>query len=229
MTSAAPAVTPGDLLPRRFVALAAAAVHTGLPHAVGIGIDVRRTAATGPSLSSGTDLALRIEAALAHGPARESPLDAVDRCRRDRRPQAITLGRPARNALAAADLGDVRWLAAAPAPEADAVVTAWLRRPARPPDLVALEESGPLVADAVRSAEDLHEHLVVPPTRLLIEQAKGVLMAHHGVGPDDAFDLLRAVSQRRNVPVRELARVVVDGLAPAGRGRHRPPVLDGPS
>ena len=39
----------------------------------------------------------------------------------------------------------------------------------------------------------------------VIEQAKGILMAQHGCGPEEAFDLLRRGSQRFNVPVRVLA------------------------
>jgi len=39
----------------------------------------------------------------------------------------------------------------------------------------------------------------------VIEQAKRILMAQHGCGPDEAFDLLRRASQRFNVPVRVLA------------------------
>jgi hypothetical protein len=39
----------------------------------------------------------------------------------------------------------------------------------------------------------------------VIEQAKGILMAEHGCGPEEAFDLLRRGSQRFNVPVRVLA------------------------
>jgi GAF domain-containing protein len=39
----------------------------------------------------------------------------------------------------------------------------------------------------------------------VIEQAKGILMAQHGCGPEEAFDLLRRASQRFNVPVRVLA------------------------
>src|SRR5215831_6410167 len=39
----------------------------------------------------------------------------------------------------------------------------------------------------------------------VIEQAKGILMAQRGCGPEEAFDLLRRASQRFNVPVRVLA------------------------
>ena len=45
----------------------------------------------------------------------------------------------------------------------------------------------------------------------VIEQAKGVLMAQHGCGPDEAFDLLRRASQRFNVPVRVLATRLAHG------------------
>lgn len=42
-------------------------------------------------------------------------------------------------------------------------------------------------------------------TRAPIEQAKGVLMAIHGVDADQAFDMLRRQSQKTNVPVRVIA------------------------
>ncbi|MBN0038841.1 PAS and ANTAR domain-containing protein [Cellulosimicrobium cellulans] len=47
-------------------------------------------------------------------------------------------------------------------------------------------------------------------TRGTIEQAKGVLVAAYGVHPDEAFARLKRVSNDRNVPLRELARLVVD-------------------
>ena len=51
-------------------------------------------------------------------------------------------------------------------------------------------------------------------TMPVIEQAKGILMAQHGCGPDEAFDLLRRASQRFNVPVRVLAARLVHGAQP---------------
>jgi hypothetical protein len=44
----------------------------------------------------------------------------------------------------------------------------------------------------------------------VIEQAKGIIMAQHRCGPEEAFDLLRRVSQRTNVKVRELAAQTVE-------------------
>jgi hypothetical protein len=68
-------------------------------------------------------------------------------------------------------------------------------------------------------------------TRPVIERAKGIVMTQYGCGPEAAFDLLRRVSQRSNVPVRELAARIVlaagdsrAGLAPgrrASRGKLR--------
>jgi hypothetical protein len=43
----------------------------------------------------------------------------------------------------------------------------------------------------------------------VIEQAKGIVMAQAGCGPDEAFELLRLASQRTNVKVRDLAADLV--------------------
>ena len=47
----------------------------------------------------------------------------------------------------------------------------------------------------------------------VIEQAKGILMAQHRCGPDEAFDLLRRASQRANVKVSILAERMVEQIA----------------
>ncbi|MFD6030351.1 PAS and ANTAR domain-containing protein [Cellulosimicrobium funkei] len=49
-------------------------------------------------------------------------------------------------------------------------------------------------------------------SRSVIEQAKGVLMAALRTGPDGAFEVLRRRSNDVNVPVRELARRLVEGV-----------------
>ena len=53
-------------------------------------------------------------------------------------------------------------------------------------------------------------------TMPVIEQAKGILMAQHGCGPEEAFDLLRRGSQRFNVPVRVLAARLIHRVQPLG-------------
>ncbi len=60
-------------------------------------------------------------------------------------------------------------------------------------------------------------------SRAVIDQAKGILMARFGVDADGAFAQLVTVSNRRNVKVRALAELLVEGhadhlLAAAGAG-----------
>jgi AmiR/NasT family two-component response regulator len=43
----------------------------------------------------------------------------------------------------------------------------------------------------------------------VIEQAKGIVMAQQGCGPEEAFELLRRVSQRTNVKLHVLAEQIV--------------------
>ena len=55
-------------------------------------------------------------------------------------------------------------------------------------------------------------------TMPVIEQAKGILMGQEGCGPEEAFDLLRRASQRSNVPIRELAVLIVARSTGTGAG-----------
>ena len=47
----------------------------------------------------------------------------------------------------------------------------------------------------------------------VIEQAKGIVMAQTGCTAEEAFDLLRQASQRRNVKIRDLASEIVGRTA----------------
>lgn len=47
-------------------------------------------------------------------------------------------------------------------------------------------------------------------TRVLIEQAKGMLAERHGISLGDAFDRLRRHARNESTPVREIARQVVE-------------------
>lgn len=47
-------------------------------------------------------------------------------------------------------------------------------------------------------------------TRVVIEQAKGILVASAGVGPSDAFDALRRLARSRRLHVHEVARALID-------------------
>jgi hypothetical protein len=57
-----------------------------------------------------------------------------------------------------------------------------------------------------------------------IEQAKGIVMAEQGCGPEEAFDLLRRASQRAGVRVHVLAVQVVEHLASSKDGGNVTPI-----
>jgi len=52
----------------------------------------------------------------------------------------------------------------------------------------------------------------------VIEQAKGILMAQLSCGPEEAFDLLRQVSQRTNIKLHALAALIVEQVAASKNG-----------
>ena len=67
------------------------------------------------------------------------------------------------------------------------------------------------VFDASRTlAQQLEEAMA---SRATIEQAKGVIMAQAGCSAEEAFERLRAASQRENVKLREIAERIVRGVA----------------
>lgn len=88
-------------------------------------------------------------------------------------------------------------------------------------DLTVAQNLGELVADLASTAlscvarhaektkltEELQQALV---SRAVIEQAKGVLIATHGLDVDSAFTRLRRTSQNHNIKLRDVAAVIVD-------------------
>jgi GAF domain-containing protein len=71
---------------------------------------------------------------------------------------------------------------------------------------------GLLQERAVRESELLAEQLQTAlNTRVLIEQAKGVLSARAHIDVDEAFQMMRSASRRTQRPLRELATAVIDG------------------
>jgi GAF domain-containing protein len=62
-----------------------------------------------------------------------------------------------------------------------------------------------------RLTEQLQEAL---RTREVIAEAQGVIMARQGVGENEAFDILRHLSQTSNRSLRERAEAVVDSTQP---------------
>lgn len=71
---------------------------------------------------------------------------------------------------------------------------------------------GLLQERAVRESGMLAEQLQTAlNSRIMIEQAKGALLASARIPVDRAFELMRSYSRRNNVPVRVVASRVIDG------------------
>lgn len=82
---------------------------------------------------------------------------------------------------------------------------------------------GLLQERSVRHQETLAEQLQVAlNSRVLIEQAKGVLAARTGLGIDEAFALLRSYSRRSRRPLTAVARSLIHGEIDAGVLRDSP-------
>jgi len=69
--------------------------------------------------------------------------------------------------------------------------------------------------DASRKRELADQLQQALDRRVLIEQAKGVLMARVGVGADEAFELIRGEARSRNRRVTDVAGDVIAGHLPA--------------
>jgi hypothetical protein len=93
---------------------------------------------------------------------------------------------------------------------------------------VAIRRLIELVGTLARRAAQLQEAL---DSRIVIEQAKGVLVERFDLSPDEAFAVLRRAARSNRMPLRDLAANVVDlrGMPPElarDRGRRlgiRPP------
>lgn len=71
--------------------------------------------------------------------------------------------------------------------------------------VVEVEE---LMVAADELAQQLQQAL---ETRIVIEQAKGLLAGRHGVAPDAAFEAIRQYARRNRLPLRDVARDLMAG------------------
>jgi GAF domain-containing protein len=94
---------------------------------------------------------------------------------------------------------------------------AWTDDDVRTAELLAALAAGYIanasrLDQARRTADQLQEAL---DSRVIIEQAKGVLAGERGIPVDQAFQVLRAHARSHNAPLREVANAVVNlGLRP---------------
>src|SRR5215471_10299131 len=86
--------------------------------------------------------------------------------------------------------------------------------------LAAAQESVRRARAALATAGELQDSLEPMP---VIEQAKGIVMAQQRCGPDEAFDLLRRASQRKNVKVSVLAAQIIAQIAVPTTGNSAMP------
>jgi AmiR/NasT family two-component response regulator len=84
---------------------------------------------------------------------------------------------------------------------------------------VALERLIGVAGSALEKKGQLQHAL---DSRVVIEQAKGVLAERYGIGVDDAFQLLRSGARNNRVKIHELAARVVES-------RETPAEIDAPS
>ncbi len=94
---------------------------------------------------------------------------------------------------------------------------------ASPDSLAAATDVAEAIAVAVANAEAHHQlgeqarnMRIAMESRSVIEQAKGVLMAQQQVDAEQAFEILRAASQRSNRKLRDIAVGVVASTRPGG-------------
>ena len=95
---------------------------------------------------------------------------------------------------------------------------------ASPESLSAATDIAEAIAVAVANAEAHHQlgeqarnMRIAMESRSVIEQAKGVLMAQQRVDAEQAFEILRAASQRANRKLRDIAAGVVASTQPGDR------------
>jgi len=93
---------------------------------------------------------------------------------------------------------------------ADSLIQIALPKGTPPEAEVAVRRLIQLVATLARRAAQLQEAL---DSRIVIEQAKGVLVERFDLSPDEAFDLLRRAARSNRMPLRQLAAAVVSSRA----------------
>lgn len=172
------------------------------------------------TVASTGELATKLDAAqyeLGHGPCMDAAIGGNtvlirDMCQEDRWPDysPVAIGAGVHSSLSMPFPLQEHVLAALNlyAVEADAFREEHLDTADEVASTAAVAMANAVLYDsASQLAAELREAM---RSRATIEQAKGIVMAQSGVGPDEAFDLLVKASQRENRKLRELASEIVE-------------------
>ena len=89
-------------------------------------------------------------------------------------------------------------------------------RTPRPAALIV--QGGGAVADSEVPDPEYERLKAQLRTMPVVEQAKGIVMAREGCGPEEAFDVLRRTSQQANLKVHVLAAFLVEQIAGKAAG-----------
>lgn len=90
-----------------------------------------------------------------------------------------------------------------------------------PTELDRLREQNALLRERTQQLETALR------SRIVIEQAKGMLAARHGLTVEVAFEVLRRAARSHHLRLHDLARRVVDEPATPAVVRQYLPLLDG--
>ncbi len=153
----------------------------------------------------------------------------------DRWPQltdAAMRSRSPRHAPAWSQLGGAACVPGTWADDAAVVVSCSLSRPADAgvvATLIGYEQlvAAALVTAAAQATHNMADVLAVLQSRPALEQAKGAVMGRCGCDADQAWSVLRQVSQRYNVKVREVAVALIEhiGRSPAEHPEVTAPIV----
>ncbi|MDZ4862576.1 MAG: ANTAR domain-containing protein [Gemmatimonadota bacterium] len=191
-------MTESGPIATQIVSLAARNVECAVPDARAVSIYIHGSEQLDHLLSmlpEGTEVPLAARRSLQDGSTLVHPVG----------PDAVAAAR-------AVGAGGASVIAVVPLVEVNAAVVGWFDESPTPAQLEDLRKGAQDVGTAVTHAKQLRDALVVPPSRLVIEQAKGMVMGRHRLPADQAFSVLRAVSQESNVPVRDVASSMVDSV-----------------
>lgn len=100
---------------------------------------------------------------------------------------------------------------------AEAGAMAYLVKPFQKQDLLpAIQIAKGRYQQMAALAEEVGDLTERLEARKVVERAKGMLMAEHGMSEDDAFRFLQRTAMQKRLAMREVAQAILDGASPGG-------------